>query len=170
MSFRALKAGDAFDIDMKMQRRYDKEEQLGTPQKVMEWIIKVVGTSNNLPASAQYDWHTIQTFLKDGIALCKLINKLLQSIGMPPIHFRAKVMSSFMAMGNIESFTLAAKQYGVPDTSIFQTSDLAEGRKGPLLNVINCLNVLGKLANTRGFQPRFESVAPPKADWGQTDE
>jgi len=170
MSFRALKAGDAFDVDMKMQRRYDKEEQLGSPQKVMEWIIKVIGSTNNLPASGPYDWHLVQAFLKDGIALCKLINKLLQSIGMPPIQFRAKVMSNFMSMGNIEAFTKAAKQYGVPDTSIFQTSDLAEGRKGPLLNVINCLNVLGKLANSRGFQPKYEGVAPTKADWGITDD
>jgi len=170
MSFRALKAGDAFDVDMKMQRRYDREQELGTPQKIMEWIIKVVGTSNNLPASGQYDSHAVSAYLKDGIALCKLINKLLASIGMPPIQFRTKVMSSFMAMGNIESFTTAAKQYGVPGTSIFQTSDLAEGRKGPLLNVINCLNVLGKLANSRGFQPKFECVAPPKADWGIADD
>jgi len=169
MSFRALKAGDAFDTDMKMQRRYDGEEQLGTHQKIMEWIIKVVETTNNLPQSGQYTSQHVSAFLKDGIALCKLINKLLQSIGMPPIQYRAKVMSQFMAMSNIESFTLAAKQYGVPDTSIFQTSDLAEGRKGPLLNVINCLNVLGKLANSRGFQPKYECVAPPKADWGLTD-
>jgi len=154
---------------MKMQRRYDKEEELGTPQKLMEWIIKVIGATNNLPASGKYDWHAVQTFLKDGIALCKLINKLLQSIGMPPIQFRTKVMSQFMSMSNIESFTHAAKQYGVPDTSLFQTSDLAEGRKGPLLNVINCLNILGKLANSRGFQPKYEGVAPPKADWGLTE-
>jgi len=169
MSFRALKAGDAFDVDMKMQRRYDKEEQLGTPQKVMEWIINVVGTSNNVPPSGQYDWRAVQQFLRDGIALCKLITRLLQSIGMPAIQFRAKIVSNFVAMGNIEAFTTGAKQYGVPDTSIFQTSDLAEGRKGPLLNVINCLNVLGKLANSRGFQPKYESVEPPKADWGLAD-
>jgi len=170
MSFRALKAGDAFDVDMKMQRRYDKEEELGTPQKLMEWIVKIVGSTNNLPAGGKYDWHAVQTFLKDGVALCKLINHLLKSIGMPAIQYRPKAPSSFIAMSNIESFTLAAKQYGVPETSLFQTSDLAEGRKGPLLNVINCLNILGKLANSRGFQPKYEAVAPPRADWGLNDD
>jgi len=168
MSFRALKAGDAFDTDMKMQRRYDKEEELGTPQKIMEWIIKVVGATN-IPQSAKYDSHTVSTFLKDGIAICKLINLLLKSIGMPPIQFRPKVPSSFVAMSNIEAFTQAAKQYGVPETSLFQSADLAEGRKGPLLNVINCLNILGKLANSRGFQPKYEGVAPPKPDYGLSD-
>jgi len=170
MSFRALKSGDAFDTDMKMQRRYDAEEKLGTPQKIMEWIIKVVGSTNNLPGGGQYDWRTIQAFLKDGVQLCKLINLLLKSIGMPAIQFRAKAPSSFVAMSNVEGFVNAAKQYGVPETSLFQTSDLAEGRKGPLLNVINCLNILGKLANSRGFQPKYEIVAPPKADWGLADE
>jgi hypothetical protein len=170
MSFRALKAGDAFDVDMKMQRRYEKEEELGTPQKIMEWIIKIVGSANNVPSSGQYDWRAVQSFLKDGVALCKLINHLLKSIGMPPIQYRPKAPSSFVAMSNIESFTMAAKQYGVPETSLFQTSDLAEGRKGPLLNVVNCLNILGKLANSRGFQPKYEGVAPPKPDWGLSDD
>jgi len=85
------------------------------------------------------------------------------------MSFRAKAPSSFVAMSNVEGFVNAAKQYGVPETSLFQTSDLAEGRKGPLLNVINCLNILGKLANSRGFQPKYEIVAPPKADWGLAD-
>jgi len=164
-----MRAGDAFDVDIKMQRRYDKEEELGTPQRVMEWIIKVVGTTNNLPQSGKYDAHAVQVFLKDGVALCKLINVLLKSIGMPPIQYRPKAPSSFVAMSNIESFTTAAKQYGVPETSLFQTSDLAEGRKGPLLNVINCLNIIGKLANSRGFQPRYEFIGPPKQDWGLSE-
>jgi len=48
-----------------------------------------------------------------------------------------------VAMSNIENFNNAAKAYGVPTTALFQTPDLYEGRKGPLLNVINCLNQLG---------------------------
>jgi len=46
-------------------------------------------------------------------------------------------------MSNIENFNNAAKAYGVPTTALFQTPDLYEGRKGQLLNVINCLNQLG---------------------------
>jgi len=169
MSFRALKAGDAFDTDVKLCRRYDTEETLGTPQRVVEWIVKVVGTSNNSPPGGQYDWKAIQTYLKDGVVLCKLINALLKSIGMPTIQFRPKVPSNFVAMANIESFLIASKQYGVTETSLFQTGDLADGRKGPLINVINCLNVLGKLANARGFQPRYDFVPPPKQDFGMSD-
>jgi transgelin len=166
MSFRALKAGDAFDTDVKLQRRYDTEEQLGTPQKLMQWIMQVVGSTNNVPSGGQYDWRAVQTYLKDGIVLCKLINALLKSIGMPTIHYRPKVPSNFVAMANIEVFLSASRQYGVPETSLFQTGDLAEGRKGPLINVINTLNVLGRLANSRGFQPKYDFVLPPKLDAG----
>jgi len=166
MTFRALKAGDAFDTECKLKRRYDVEEQLGTPQRVMDWVIKVVGATNNLPAGGTHDWKAIQNFLKDGQVLCKLINALLKSIGMPPIKYRPKVPTNFVGMANIEVFLSAVKQYGVPETSLFQTGDVADGRKGPMLNVINCLNVLGKLANSRGFQPRYDFVPPPKLDLG----
>jgi len=169
MSFRALKAGDAFDTDCKLQRRYDVEEQLGTQQRLMDWILKVVGATNNVPSGGQYDWKSMSTFLKDGVVLCKLINALLKSIGMPPIKYRPKVPTHFVAMSNIETFMSAAKQYGVTETSLFQTGDLSDGRKGPLINVINCLNVLGKLANARGFQPKYDFVPPPKQDYGLAD-
>jgi len=73
----------------------------------------------------------------------RLINKLSQAAGLPTTTFNAKASSSFVAMSNIENFNNAAKAYGVPTTALFQTPDLYEGRKGPLLNVINCLNQLG---------------------------
>lgn len=42
-------------------QRYDKEEELGTPQKIMEWILKVIGVTNNLPqvTGNQYYLHFI---------------------------------------------------------------------------------------------------------------
>jgi len=73
----------------------------------------------------------------------RLINKLSKAAGLPATTFNAKASSSFVAMSNIENFNNAAKAYGVPTTALFQTPDLYEGRKGPLLNVINCLNQLG---------------------------
>lgn len=62
---------------------------------------------------------------------------------MPTILYRTKAPSSFVALSNIESFVAAAKAFGVPETSLFQPSDLVDGRKGPLLYVLNCLNQLG---------------------------
>jgi len=30
-------------------QRYDKEEELGTPRHIIEWITQVLGTTDNLP-------------------------------------------------------------------------------------------------------------------------
>jgi len=71
------------------------------------------------------------------------MNRLLKAAGMPTVLYRTKAPSSFVALSNIESFVAAAKAFGVPETSLFQPSDLVDGRKGPLLYVLNCLNQLG---------------------------
>lgn len=162
---RSTKSGDAFDHDMKMQKRYDKEEELGTPHHVIEWITQVIGSTDNLPQNGPLDWRAVHTYLKDGVMLCKLMNRLLKAAGMPTILYRTKAPSSFVALSNIESFVAAAKAFGVPETSLFQPSDLVDGRKGPLLYVLNCLNQLGLIANMRGFTPRYEGIHPPKPEW-----
>lgn len=158
--FRATKAGDAFRLEQKFEERYDAEEKLGTPKAVMEWIAATLG--NEAPAAPGNSWQQIHEYLKDGVVLCKFINKLAKAAGQPATTFNAKASSSFVAMSNIENFNNAAKAYGVPATALFQTPDLYEGRKGPLLNVINCLNQLGFVANGKGFQPKYEGIPAPK--------
>lgn len=166
MSVRSTKSGDAFDHDMKLQRRYDKEEELGTPQRIIEWITQVLGSTDNLPAAnGPYDWRVVHSYLKDGVVLCKLMNRLLKAAGMPTVVYRTKATGSFVALANIEGFVAAAKAFGVPETSLFQPSDLVDGRKGQLMFVLNCLNQLGNLANLRGFTPRYQGIQPPKPDW-----
>lgn len=165
MSLRATKSGDAFDHEMKMQKRYDKEEELGTPTRLVEWITQVIGTTDGLPTNGPLDWKGFHAFLKDGVILCKLMNRLLKAAGAPTIVYRTKAPSSFVALANIESFIAAVKAYGVPETSLFQPADLYEGRKGPLLYVLACLDQLGKLSNSRGFTPRYQAITPPKPDW-----
>jgi len=73
------------------------------------------------------------------------MNRLLKAAGAPTVVYRTKAPSSFVALANIESFVAACRAYGVPETSLFQPADLFEGRKGPLLYVLNCLDQLGKL-------------------------
>jgi len=66
-------------------------------------------------------------------------------------------------MANIENFNNGARDFGVPQTALFQTPDLYEQRKATMLNVVNCLNQLGFVANAKGFNPKYEGPAPPKA-------
>lgn len=160
--FRAAKAGDAYRTEAKFEARYDEEEKLGTPAAIMTWMSKVLGSE--MPACPQTDWQSINTLLKDGVVLCKLINKLMTFAGLPTTTFKAKATSSFVAMSNIENFNNAAKEFGVPQTALFQTPDLFEGRKAQMVNVMNCLNQLGFVANSKGFNPKYEGIAPPKAE------
>jgi hypothetical protein len=170
MSLRASRGGDAFDLEMKMQKRYDKEEELGVPQRIVDWILKVVGNVDNGPKNGVYDWKAVHALLKDGVVLCKLMNRLLKHVGLPTFGYRPSAPSSFVAIANIDSFANAARQYGVSEMSIFQSADLYEGRKGQLINVLHCLNQLGKIANARGYTPAYEGTPPPKPDWALVND
>jgi len=158
--FRAGKSGDAFRTELKFEQKYDEEEILGTPGAIVDWITKVVG-SEMTPFHGT-DCKSIHCHLRDGIILCKLINVLNTFAGKQTISFQKKVATPFVAMGNIENFNRAATDFGLPQTALFQTTDLWEGRKGMMLNVVNCLNQLGFVANSKGFNPKYEGPAPPK--------
>jgi transgelin len=60
--------------------------------------------------------------LKDGIILCKLINKIKPG-SVPKINTSG---ASFKLMENINMFQKALKDYGVADLDVFQTVDLWE--------------------------------------------
>lgn len=168
VSTRAPRAGDAHDTEVKMEKRWDQEEQEGTPLRVVQWMQSVLGSE--VAACAGTDWKSIQMYMRDGSVLCRLMNKLLAAAGLPKNRFRAHCNSSFHARGNIDQFVLGLKQFGLSDRFIFEPSDLVEGRKGQLCNVIACLHQLGRLANLRGFQPIYQIPKPPKADWALDDE
>jgi len=158
--FRAAKSGDAYRTEAKFEARYDEEEKLGTPAAVIGWMGKVLG--GEMPACHGTDWQSIHNHLKDGVFLCKLINKLLTTDGKPVVTFKPKASSSFVALSNIENFNNGCKEYGVPQPALFMPPDLFEGRKAPMLNVINCLNQLGFVANGKGYNPRYEGIPTPK--------
>ena len=65
--------------------------------------------------------------LKNGVVLCKLINKI--SPGAVPKFKQAG--PAFLLMENVQSFLKAIKKYGVADEEIFQTPDLFEARNIP---------------------------------------
>ena len=68
---------------------------------------------------------------------------------MPKIPFRPKTKFVFVALANIEKFLNASREYGVPEMSLFEPTDLVEGRKGTLCHVIDCLDRLGILVGVR---------------------
>lgn len=162
MSFRARKAGDLGGNERKLEKKYDEEEKAGTPQRLMEWMNEVLKGEHPPCTSSRFrDFHN---YLKDGVALCRLINKLLEHDNKPCVSFKAKASQRFVASSNTEQFNQAAHYYGVPDSALFQTADLWEGSKGQFLHVLNCLNALGFAANKKEFYPQYETIVPLLAE------
>jgi len=161
-----------YAIEKKLEERYDKEEEIGTPQACIKWVNDVLAGEQgfdacNLPNNGETgsSWQTVVDFLKDGSVLCRLINKLREAEGKGKVSFKAKAKFAAQTMANIETFNKACEEYGVPTTATFQTTDLVDGRKGPMVNVINCLNQLGFTANSKNFTPCYVPPESPKADF-----
>lgn len=160
--YRAKKAGIALQIQKKLEQRYDEEEGLGTPERVMEWMNAALDGEH--PKCSGYSCRRLAFWLRDGVALCKFINKLRVAAGMPAVKYGSSqtALTAFVAMENISKFNTAAHEYGIPEEALFQSVDLYECQKGPFCNVINCLNILGFEANRRGFTPKYEGVEAPQ--------
>lgn len=100
-------------------------------QEVLTWIQAVTGET--LPNAPYED------ILKDGVVLCKLINKLAPG-SVKKIQERG---TNFQLMENIQRFQAGIKKYGVPEEEIFQTADLFERRNIPQVTL--CLYALGRI-------------------------
>ncbi|XP_075146439.1 myophilin isoform X2 [Haematobia irritans] len=118
-------------------------------QEVLNWIFEVLG--EKVP-SGQYE-----DILKDGIVLCKLINKMAPG-SVKKIQERG---TNFQLMENIQRFQAAIKKYGVPEEEIFQTADLFERRNIPQVTL--CLYSLGR---TTQHHPEYTgpSLGPKMAE------
>eukprot|EP00914_Ancora_sagittata_P022530 GHVO01044754.1.p1 GENE.GHVO01044754.1~~GHVO01044754.1.p1 ORF type:complete len:191 (+),score=14.24 GHVO01044754.1:75-575(+) len=166
MAGRASKSGDAYRTEKKLEEKYDEQEQLGAPKCVIDWINGVladdVANACDIRGSS---WEAIAAYLKDGVILCMLINKLRLAAGMSKQSYQKKAKTPFVAMQNVENFNQAAKEYGVPETALFQTTDITDGRKASMVNVLNCLSQLGFTANNKGYACKFTPPGAPKADF-----
>lgn len=61
-------------------------------------------------------------------------------------------------MNNIENFNKGALNFGLSETALFQTTDLYEGHKGPMLNVINCLSQMGMIVSIAQISKIYPTV------------
>lgn len=82
-----------------------------------------------------------EDILKDGIVLCKLINKIVPG-SVKKIQERG---TNFQLMENVQRFQAAIKKYGLPEEEIFQTADLFERRNIPQVSL--CLFSLARLVS-----------------------
>jgi len=159
-NYKAKKAGQTLAAMKKLEERYDELERLGIPEKVKTWISATVG-SDHAPCP-DVQWRKFQFWLRDGIVLCKFINKLRESSGLPAIKYQGNSHVPLVAMDNIDTFNKAAVEYGVSESATFPSNDLYEAHKATFVNVINCINKLGQAANKKGFSPAHDYVEWPQ--------
>ena len=130
------------------QREASKLQGLGSGlEGCRAWIEAVVGEP--------FSDDDFATALKDGVMICKLINKI------KPKSVK-KINSSklaFKQMENISKFTKACKELGVPAGAIFDTNDLYEGKN--VSAVFGGLEALGTAAQlVEGFEGPHFGPAP----------
>ncbi|KAK2166161.1 hypothetical protein LSH36_41g11009 [Paralvinella palmiformis] len=103
-------------------------------------------------------WRRLHFYMRDGTAICKMVNKVREAAGMSPVKYQKNATTSFVARENIDVFNKAAGELGIDHELLFQNGDLYDGNKGPFLKVVTCLNKLGLLANEKGVSPKYEEV------------
>merc|ERR1719259_1530197 len=80
--------------------------------------------------------------LRDGVLMCKAMNNLMPG----SVKNISTSEASFKQMENINKFTKACEQYGVPVHDLFQTVDLYEQKE--LSSVTGTIFALGRTAHT----------------------
>ena len=63
--------------------------------------------------------------------------------GLPAVKYQGNAHVPLVAMDNIDAFTKAAVEYGIPESFAFLSNDLYEAHKGTFYKVIRCLDQLG---------------------------
>jgi len=100
-------------------------------QECQQWIEEVSGE--------KFAGKDFGKSLKDGILLCKFVNKIKSGI----VKSISSQKIAFMQMQNINSFLSACKSLGVPKHDLFVTVDLFEEKNIPC--VIDTIYSLGSI-------------------------
>merc|ERR1719494_1065455 len=122
-----------------MDSKYDE----ALAKEAMEFI-KLYVKDFAVPAS--FDSDSVHESLRDGVALCKLMNALDDS-SVKKIN---DSKMAFKQMENIGNYLDASSGYGVAPADQFQTVDLFEATN--MAAVITGLHALGRKAKSKGKQ------------------
>ncbi|BFZ15253.1 hypothetical protein BsWGS_18292 [Bradybaena similaris] len=131
------------EISRKMASKYD----INLEQEARQWMEAVLGEPiSNEDSSQPLGMDKFQAVLKDGVILCKLINKIKPGI------INKKLNTSkmpFLQMENVSNFLEACDKLGISKTDQFQTVDLYD--KVNMVQVVNCIYAIGRKAPKVGY-------------------
>lgn len=120
-----------------------KEAEAEQKIEILNWISAVIGE----PIDTKEPFEKV---LKDGVILCKLVNKLIPGY-VKKINTKG---GNFALMENIAAVQKGMRQYGVPEDELFQPVDLFEARN--VKAVVKSLAALARTCLNKGFDgPAF---------------
>ena len=129
---------EGYGMTAELKQKQDKKHDPKLEAEAKSWLQSVVGEP--FPAGSFHE------ALKDGVYLCKAINKLkpgsVKKINTNKMPFKQ--------MENIGNFLEAAAAYGLPKPDSFQTVDLFENQNMP--QVILSIHALGRTASKKGYK------------------
>ncbi|KAF7637798.1 Calponin-homology [Meloidogyne graminicola] len=131
------------ELERKNQARFNLDEAL----EVLQWIEDVIGIPFNPSIEKITNSQQVSEVLKDGLILCLLMNRLVDSPNCTTIKFHKNPRMPFHKMENISNFLDACKAFGVAEISCFQTVDLYENKQ--CYKVIECLRSLAAVAQSK---------------------
>ena len=134
MAARPTGYGMTAELKQKQDSKYDSDLE----RQARSWLQSIVGEP--FPGGSFHE------ALKDGVYLCKAINKLRPG-SVKKINTNKM---AFKMMENIGNFLSSAETYGLPRSDSFQTVDLYENQNMP--QVITAIHALGRVANKKGFK------------------
>lgn len=143
-------------MDREIERKIDEKYSLEDENELMEWITAVLSEPPESPALTYPEGEGkeyFQAWLKDGIVLCELINKLTGERVCKPndtANVKLAAMKKNKEMENIGMFLKAAEKYGVKKIDLFQTVCLYESTNLP--QVQSTLYKLGSAAQANGYE------------------
>lgn len=137
-------------LERQVRAKIAGKRDLEKDKEAQYWMEELLG--EKFPAGVLYE-----DALRDGLILCKVINKLSPG-AVPKVNTSG---SQFKMMENINMFQQAIKKYGVPDLDVFQTVDLYE--KKDIAQVTSTVFALGRACYKH---PEFQGpfLGPKPAD------
>lgn len=143
MATRPRGYGLSGEITRKIASKYD----VALEQEARLWIEAVLGEPiSDEDPNQPLGMDKFQAVLKNGIILCKLINKIKPGIMNKKLNTSTM---PFLQMENVSNFLEACEKLGISKTDLFQTVDLYD--KMNMVQVVNCIYALGRKAPKVGY-------------------
>merc|ERR1719210_2855830 len=158
----AANHGPSYGLSRECALKSQAKFSLEQAREGLAWIEAVIG--RDLGAATLEDQNAFGEALKDGSALCELINAL-----RPGSVKKINTMKApFKQRENIELYLKGAADYGLKEQDLFQVNDLYESKN--LYMVVDNLCSLGGCAQKLGFAGPALGAKQASANKRQFDE